>query len=109
MGPRCRRCYPEVEGRWGRVSRRGVQVEGPVGPGSPEGDAPVTSSTTRAADQAARLWMVARNRGAESRWPPPWREYPYAHRPQYTDSYYTGERQRRPGDLAAHGHAHRPG
>src|SRR3954451_11315242 len=93
MGPRRRRCYPGVEGRRGRVSRWSVQVQGPIGPGSPEGDAPVTMSATRATDQAARTWMAAGERGAEGQWLPHWRMYPYAHGPQYRNCNYTGERQ----------------
>ena len=54
MGPRRRRCYLEAEGLPSQGDRWSVQVQGPVGPGRPEDNAPVTTSTTEAADQAAR-------------------------------------------------------
>src|SRR4051812_46955751 len=82
MGPRRRRCYPEVEGRWEMESRWGVRVQGPMGPGSPEGDSPVTASATRASEVGA--WR------ADGR---PIGECTRPRRPQYGKSYYTGERR----------------
>src|SRR5512135_476424 len=76
-------CVPGGGGRgvvrWGRgavaVTRRlrrcgvrwSAQVQGPAGPGSPEGGTPVTRPTTVAADQAGRWWL-AKVGGLKRQW-----------------------------------------
>jgi hypothetical protein len=65
-------------------SRWSAQVQGPMGPGSPEGDSPVTPSATRASEIVA--WRANRRPIGERTRP---------RRPQYGYSYYTGERRPR--------------
>src|SRR4051812_41680331 len=63
MGPRRRRCYPEVEGRRGSESRWSVQVQGPVGPGRPEGDIDDGSGGSGCAK-----WRAAKVGSLEHQW-----------------------------------------
>ena len=53
------------EVRWCRWS---AQAQGPVGPGSPEGRPPVTTST-RGVGSSCATWVEARGRDREDRWP----------------------------------------
>jgi hypothetical protein len=67
-------------------------VQGPVGPGSPEGRPPVTTSTKQGG-------LILRDvDGSQGQWSGEpivvhWRVYPYAHRARYQDCHYTGEPQ----------------
>src|SRR3954451_3592892 len=71
-------------------SRWSVQVQGPMGPGRPEGDSPVTTSGTRASEIGA--WR------ADGR---PVGECTRPRRPQYGNSYYTGERRPLPSGVVS--------
>src|SRR5512144_2753295 len=56
-----------LRGREVRWCRWGAQVQGPVGPGSPEGRPPVTTST-RGRGSSCATWVEARDRGQENQW-----------------------------------------